>query len=252
MSFEPPAIEIRGLCYHYQDAVALQSVSFTIWGGEKVGIIGPNGAGKSTLLLHLNGLLIGQGSVRIHGLEPQKETLPLIRRQVGLVFSDPEDQLFMPTLEQDVAFGPLNMGLSPRLARERARTALETMGLIGLLDRSSHHLSDGERRRAAIASVLSMDPSIWVLDEPGANLDPKGKRELVSILKGLPGTVILASHDLDLVIQICDRCLLLDRGQLVDDGPSQDLLSNARLMERHGLEVPWRLRLKAAGAKEKG
>jgi cobalt/nickel transport system ATP-binding protein len=235
------AIEVEGLSFDYHGTSALDKLDFTIQTGERVGIVGPNGAGKSTLLLHLNGLLHGAGILRIMGTEVNNKNGANIRRHVGLVFSDAEDQLFMPTLEQDAAFGPLNMGLSPSEALKRAIASLKQMRLEELRERSSHHLSDGERRRAAIATVLSMEPSIWVLDEPAANLDPRSRRDLIGILKNLSGTVVLASHDLDMVVQVCQRCLLLDNGRLIADGPTNQLLTDARLMEDHGLEVPLRL-----------
>ena len=237
------AIEVVGLSFDYHGSPALHDVSFSVRPGERIGFVGPNGAGKSTLLLHLNGLLKGRGSVRIDGMEVTKRNFGQIRRRVGLVFPDPEDQLFMPTLAEDVAFGPLNMGDTGERAREKAQAALSLMGLAGLSERSSHHLSDGERRRAAIASVLSMQPAIWVRDEPAANLDPCGRRELVKIMKDLPGTIVLASHDLDLVVQVCDRCLVLAEGRIVADGLTKTLLADAGLMERYDLEVPLRLRL---------
>lgn len=238
-----PTILVQGVSKWYGDIVAVSDVTFGIARGT-TGLLGPNGAGKSTLLLHLNGLLSGSGSVRIDGLEVKKKNLGRIRRRVGIVFPDPEDQLFMPTVEEDVAFGPLNMGDSSEVARQKAGQALAKMHLAGLAERSSHHLSDGERRRAAIASVLAMQPEIWVMDEPGANLDPRGRRELVKIMKELPGTIVLASHDLDLVVQVCDRCLVLAAGRVVADGATRELLADAGLMEANGLEVPLRLRIR--------
>lgn len=238
-----PAIMVDGLSFDYHGTQALCGISFSLQVGERVGLVGPNGAGKTTLLLHLAGLLSGQGTVRVLGDERNAKSPPRTHPRVGLVFSDPEDQLFMPTLEEDVAFGPLNQGCQPGEAVRRARVALERMGLLSSKDRSSHHLSDGEQRRAAIATVLAMEPSIWLLDEPTANLDPRGRRELCEILRHLPGTMVLASHDLDLVVQVCSRCLLLDGGALVANGPTRTVLTDACLMELHGLEVPWRFRL---------
>jgi cobalt transport protein ATP-binding subunit len=235
-------VEVSGLCFDYHGRRALAGIDFRLEAGERVALVGPNGAGKSTLLLHLNGLLRAtEGEVHILGARVQKSNLADIRKKVGLVFSDPEDQLFMPTLEEDVAFGPLNMGRTPEEARRLAGDALRAMNLIHLKDRSPHHLSDGERRRAAMATVLSMRPAIWVLDEPAANLDPRSRRELIGILNELEGTLVLASHDLDLVVQVCNRCLLLDAGELVADGDVRRLLADEELMEAHGLEVPWRL-----------
>lgn len=248
MSGSDWALKVEGLdfAYHGQggeaDRQVLHQVSFQIAQGEKVGMVGPNGAGKSTLLLHLNGLLTGQGRLEVKGRSICKEHMAWVRSQVGMVFADPDDQLFMPTLVDDVAFGPLNMGEDREQARQSAVLALQRMGLKGFEDRSPHHLSDGERRRAALATVLSMNPSIWVLDEPAANLDPRARRELIALLKSLD-TVFVASHDLDLVLQVCDRCLVLDAGRIVADGPVREVLGQAELMEKHGLEVPLRLKL---------
>ncbi len=245
MSAERPVVEVADLRYDYHGTPALRGVSFSISASERVGLIGPNGAGKSTLLLHLNGLLRGQGKVVVEGLALDKGSLAEVRSRVGLVFADPEDQLFMPTLVEDAAFGPLNMGLDRSKALARAEGALLRLGLSDKKDRSPHHLSDGERRRAAIATVLSMEPDVWVLDEPAANLDPRARRELIALLVDLPGTVVVASHDLDMVVQVCERCLLLDQGELVVDGPAREILADEELMEAHGLEVPLRLRMEA-------
>lgn len=248
MSGSDWALEVEGLDFAYHghggeaDRQVLHQVSFRIGEGEKVGMVGPNGAGKSTLLLHLNGLLTGQGRLKVKGRPINKEHMAWVRSQVGMVFADPDDQLFMPTLVDDVAFGPLNMGEDHEQARQSAIQALERMGLKGFEDRSPHHLSDGERRRAALATVLSMNPSIWVLDEPAANLDPRARRELIALLRSLD-TVFVASHDLDLVLQVCERCLVLDAGRIVADGPVREVLGQAELMEKHGLEVPLRLKL---------
>jgi cobalt/nickel transport system ATP-binding protein len=245
MSVSSPAISVRGLRCDYHGTQALSGLTFSVSAGERVGLVGPNGAGKSTLLLHLNGLLQGQGEVHILGRLLERDSLAWVRSRVGLVFADAEDQLFMPTLIEDVAFGPLNQGLPEEQALERAERALGRMGLSAMAERSPHHLSDGERRRAAIATVLSMDPEVWVLDEPAANLDPRARRDLIAILSSLPGTVLVASHDLDLVVQVCQRCLLLDGGELVRDGETRALLADAALMDEHGLEVPLRLQLDA-------
>jgi len=238
-----PVIEVADLRYDYHGTPALNGVSFSLSAGERVGLIGPNGAGKSTLLLHLNGLLAGKGDIQVWGRPVTGDNLAWVRSQVGLVFADPEDQLFMPTLIEDAAFGPLNMGLSRDEALARAGQALAQVRLSALADRSPHHLSDGERRRAALATVLSMQPAVWLLDEPAANLDPRGRRELIALLKKLPGSVLVASHDLDMVAQVCERCLVLDAGELVSDGPTAAVLGDAALMDAHGLEVPLRIQL---------
>ncbi len=243
MNCKKTVVQVRDLAFDYHGTQALRGVSFRIEHGERVGLIGPNGAGKSTLLLHLNGLLVGKGELEIDGRVLEKKDMDRVREKVGLVFSDPEDQLFMPTLLEDVAFGPLNMGLDHEKAMDRAKAALEQMRLGDFKERSSHHLSDGERRKAAICTVLSMQPSVWALDEPAANLDPRSRRELIELLKNLPGTVIVASHDLDMVAQVCNRCIVMDAGQVVADGPGEKILSDSRLMELHGLEVPLRIEL---------
>lgn len=243
LSCQKTVVRVRDLHFDYHGSQALRGVSFCIEHGERLGLIGPNGAGKSTLLLHLNGLLIGKGSVEVDGRVLERKALDWVRAKVGLVFSDPEDQLFMPTLLEDAAFGPLNMGLDHVEVTKRATDALEQMRLGDFKERSSHHLSDGERRKAAISTVLSMQPEVWALDEPAANLDPRSRRELIALLKNLGGTVIVASHDLDMVTQVCNRCILMDAGKVIADGPSAEILSNAELMELHGLEVPLRLEL---------
>jgi cobalt/nickel transport system ATP-binding protein len=236
---ETKAIEVKGLTSDYHGEPVLHGVDLSVKSGERVGVVGPNGAGKTTLLLHLAGLLFGRGSISLDGISVEPKNLSMVRRKMGLVFSDPEDQLFMPTLEEDAAFGPLNLGLSEEEALRLARESLTRMGLFQSKDRSSHHLSDGEQRRAAIATILAMNPSIWLLDEPTANLDPRGRRELISTLRALSGTVLVASHDLDLVVQVCGRCWVMDQGVVVADGPTKEVLADALLMEKHGLEVPW-------------
>ncbi len=211
--------------------------------GEKVAAVGPNGAGKSTLFLHLNGILRGQGQVRVAGIEVNDSSLHgatarAIRARVGIVFQDPDDQLFSPTVFDDVAFGPLHMGCPPEQVRERVAYALAAVGMRGHEERMPHHLSLGERKRVAIATVLAMDPEILVLDEPSAGLDPRTRRNLISLLRGLSQTMLVASHDMRLVWELCPRTMLLDEGQLIADGSTAELLQNATLMEQHGLEVP--------------
>jgi len=230
-------LEIEGLSYRYPvgGAWALQDISVVVCEGESVGLIGPNGAGKSTLLLHLNGIIQGDGKVTIFGLPVTKGNLKEIRSRVGLVFQDPDDQLFMPTVFDDVAFGPLNMGLTSAEVRRRVGEALEHAGIEGFERRVPHHMSGGEKRRVAIATVISMEPSLLVLDEPGADLDPRGRREFIELLNGLALTKIIASHDLDLIHKTCSRCIVLDGGRIVADGPSDQILSRRDLLEAHGL-----------------
>jgi cobalt/nickel transport system ATP-binding protein len=232
-------IEIDDLSYVYHDGrQALQGVSLHVKSGEKVALVGPNGAGKSTLLLHLNGILRGDGAVRVLGQEVAEPHLAHIRAQVGLVFQDPDDQLFSPTVFEDVAFGPLYAGLTEEDIRRRVGWALAQVGAEAYLERVSHHLSLGEKKRIAIASVLSMEPEILVLDEPTAGLDPRTRRRLIELLQTLPQTMLVATHDINMVAEILPRTVILDGGQVVADGVTDDLLSNAALMAAHGLEVP--------------
>ena len=241
------AIEVRNLSYRYGDGTeALRAVSFAIAEGECVGLIGPNGAGKSTLLLHLNGLLPeawhGEPAVFVGGCPVQSNTLPEIRRKVGLLFQDPNDQLFCPTVFEDVAFGPQQFGGSPDQIRERVAQALAKTGLAGFEQRAPHHLSVGEKRRVCLAGLLACDPSILVLDEPTTSLDPKGRRELKELLRQIPITKLIATHDLELVVELCARVIVLDGGAVVAAGPTVELLSNEALMFRHSLERPHILR----------
>lgn len=207
------AVQIRNLQYHYPDGTpALRDISLDVAVGESVGIIGPNGAGKSTLLLHLNGILRGKGSIKIMGSELSDKNLALIRKRVGLVFQDPDNQLFMPTVFDDVAFGPINMMLSKEEVRSSVNSALKQVSMDDQVARSSHHLSFGQKKRVSIATVLSMQPDILVLDEPSSNLDPKGRKELIALLKGIDKTKIIASHDLDLINEMCTRYIFMDKG----------------------------------------
>jgi cobalt/nickel transport system ATP-binding protein len=235
------AVEVENLSYSYPDGTAaLKSVSFSIREGESVALLGPNGAGKSTLLLHFNGLLRGEGRVRILGREIADESLGWIRSRVGLVFQDPDDQLFMPTLEEDVAFGPMNMGLSEEEVSARVTWALQSVGLSSLSGKSPHHLSFGQRKRAALATVLSMKPSVLVLDEPTSNLDPKSKMEMVSLIRRLQRegtTIITATHDVNLVPILADSILLLEK-KLVASGGTREILLQRDLLARLGLEMP--------------
>jgi cobalt/nickel transport system ATP-binding protein len=221
-------------------------VSFAIAPSECVGLIGPNGAGKSTLLLHLNGLLPehlrGNGAVRVSGEMLAPDNVHAIRRQVGVLFQDPNDQLFCPTVFEDVAFGPQQFGLSEAEVRRRVGEALAHVGLQGFENRVPHHLSGGEKRRVCLAGVLACDPSILVLDEPTSDLDPHGRRELKELLRRTPITKLIATHDLELIVELCSRVLVLDKGTIVAEGPTVPLLSDEELMLRHKLERPHILR----------
>ena len=232
-------IEVDNLVYAYPDGrQALKGVSLTVREGEKVAVTGPNGAGKSTLCLHLNGILNGDGMVRVMDMEVTDRHLGAIRAKVGLVFQDPDDQLFSPTVFEDVAFGPLHTGLPEDEVRRRVRWALAQVGMEGFEDRMPHHLSLGERKRIAMATVLSMDPAILVLDEPTSELDPRSRRSLIQLLRELPQTMLVASHDMRLVRDLCPRTVILDEGHIVADGPTHRLLADVELLERHGLEQP--------------
>ncbi|WP_149114470.1 energy-coupling factor ABC transporter ATP-binding protein [Limnoglobus roseus] len=223
---------------------ALDGVSFTVAAGESVAVVGPNGAGKTTLFLRLCGVLPGvRGEATVANLDPaDREHRRKLAATVGVVFQNPDDQLFSPTVLDDVAFGPLNLGLSDIEARDRATEALNAVGLPDHAARVPHQLSGGEKRRAAIATILSMRPGVLLLDEPSMFLDPRGRRELIYLVRDLPGTKLIATHDLGLVLETCPRVLLLDGGKLVADGPTEQVLGNEMLMETHGLEVPYRLR----------
>jgi cobalt/nickel transport system ATP-binding protein len=235
----PIVIEIDNLVYAYPDGQqALKGVSLTVQEGEKVAVTGPNGAGKSTLFLHLNGILNGDGMVRVMDMEVTDRHLGAIRAKVGMVFQDPDDQLFSPTVFEDVAFGPLHIGLPEGEVRRRVSWALAQVGMEGFQDRMPHHLSLGERKRIAIATVLSMDPAILVLDEPTSELDPRSRRSLIRLLRELPQTMLVASHDMRLVRDLCSRTVILDEGRIVADGPTSRLLADVELLERHGLEQP--------------
>jgi cobalt/nickel transport system ATP-binding protein len=233
------AIRVEDLHYRYPDGThALKGISFCIGEGESVAIVGPNGAGKTTLLLHFNGILRGSGKVFVFGEEVTGRNLLSVRKLVGLVFQDPDDQLFMPTVLEDVAFGPLNLGLSQEEAIKRAMNALEMVGMSYAANKSPHQLSFGERKRVAIATVLAMEPKVLVLDEPTANLDPRSRRQLLSLLRQLEVTKIVATHDLDAALFLCDKAILIDDGQIVAIGETREIFSNEALMEAHGLEVP--------------
>jgi energy-coupling factor transporter ATP-binding protein EcfA2 len=260
------AVRVSGLEYRYPDGIqALREVELTVAPGETVAVVGPNGAGKSTLLLHLNGLLPGKAAVTsghahgygsprsngrrgpgagvwIDGLEVIERNLREIRRRVGIVFQDPDDQLFCNTVIEDVAFGPLNQRKTAALARQIALDCLERVGLEDQAERPPHHLSVGERKRACLAGVLACDPSVLVLDEPSANLDPRSRRRLIQLIAHLPCTKLIATHDLEMVLELCPRTVLLDSGRVVADGPSRAVLGDLELIEAHGLELPLSLK----------
>ncbi len=229
-------IEIKNLHYSYPDGTkALSGIDLDVFEGESLGIIGSNGSGKSTLLLHLNGILKGTSQVKILGWDITDKNLPLIRRRVGLIFQDPENQLFMPTVFDDVGFGPMNMGLKKEKVEDAVNRALEEVDMLPFLKRSPHHLSVGEKKRVAIATVLSMEPEILVLDEPSSNLDPKHRREFIGLLQKLQLTKIIATHDLDLIVETCSRIALLDEGRIVAVGKTADILQNRLLLEDYGM-----------------
>ncbi len=231
------SIEIEHLSFTYPDGhPALRDVSLVIQPGEKVALVGPNGAGKSTLLLHLNGILSGQGTVRVCGLEATPKNLKRLRAMVGLVFQSPEDQLFSPTVYDDVAFAPLYQGLPPQEVQQRVDEALNAVHMRAYAQRVSHHLSMGEKKRIAIATVLSMKPEVLVLDEPTAGLDPRARRALIHLLRDLSMTMLVSTHDLRMVRELFPRMVIMDEGCIVADGPTETLLADTALLEAHGLE----------------
>jgi cobalt/nickel transport system ATP-binding protein len=236
-----PALNVREVAYAYPDGrQVLYGVSLTVHEGERVALLGPNGAGKTTLVLHLNGILMpGHGSVTVGGLPVEQANLLEIRRRVGVVFQDPDDQLFMPTVAEDVAFGPTNLGLSREAVAERVSEALAAVGLAAEADRPPHHLSFGQRRRVAVATVLAMRPEILVLDEPTSNLDPASRRELAEILERLSLPTLMVTHDLPYAWQLCPRSVLLDDGVVVADRPTAELLADEELLRSHRLELPY-------------
>jgi cobalt/nickel transport system ATP-binding protein len=233
------SIEIDHLSFSYPDGhPALQDVSLHIAPGEKVALVGPNGAGKSTLSLHLNGILLGEGSVRVCGVPVEPKTLGRVRSQVGLVFQNPDDQLFSPTVFEDVAFGPLYQGLPPGEVEARVTSALKAVHMSAYVRRISHHLSMGEKKRIAIATVLSMQPEVLVLDEPTAGLDPRARRAFITLLKDLPMTMLISTHDLAMVRDILPRMIIMDEGRIIADGETREILQDESLLAAHGLEIP--------------
>lgn len=252
-----PILKVDHLTYRYPGGqTALSDVSLSVGMNEVVGLIGPNGAGKTTLLLHLNGLLAGvrhasppwgNGAapaveaaypIEVLGLPVVTPHLEEVRRVVGFMFQDPDDQLFCPTVGDDVAFGPLNLGFPPEEVRRRVGEALAAVGLAGFEDRTPQQLSFGERRRCCLAGILACEPSLLALDEPSSNLDPRSRRRLIEILRGLPAAQIIASHDLELILELCHRVIVLDQGKIQADGPTRAVLASEELMLAHGLEVP--------------
>jgi len=236
-----PVLEVSGLAYAYPDGhQALYGVDLSLARGERVSLLGPNGAGKTTLVLHLNGILeAGQGSVEVSGVRVTKQTIADVRRQVGLVFQDPDDQLFMPKVADDVAFGLANMGIKGSELTDRVQHALEQVGMAEFADRPPHHLSYGQRRRVAVATVLAMEPEILVLDEPSSNLDPASRRELADIVLSLDITVLMVTHDLPYALELCPRSVVLSDGAIVADGATGDILADEDLMRAHRLELPF-------------
>ncbi|MEB2332892.1 MAG: ATP-binding cassette domain-containing protein [Anaerolineaceae bacterium] len=232
-------VSVRDLHFAYHDGhAALRGVSFALCEGDKAALVGPNGAGKSTLMLQLNGILSGRGEITIGTLRLERETLPVIRAMVGLVFQNPDDQLFSPTVFEDVAFGPLHMGLPEEEVVRRVDAALESVRMTAYRDRLSHHLSVGEKKRVAIATVLSMSPSVLILDEPSAGLDPRARRTLINLLRDLPIAMLVSTHDMRLVEELFARTIVMDEGLIVADGATKDILADEEFLNAHGLEKP--------------
>jgi cobalt/nickel transport system ATP-binding protein len=229
-------VEIESLRFSYPDGTAaLKGISLTVEEGERVALMGPNGAGKSTFLLHLNGIFSGDGAIRIDGLPVEKQNLKAIRQKVGLVFQNPDDQLFCPTVFEDVAFGPRNLGLESEEIQRRVEGSLAAVGMPGVEKKSPFRLSFGERKKVAIATVLALRPSILVIDEPAANLDARGRKGILTLLRDLAGTQLIATHDLPLARELCNRTIVLDGGHKVADGDTAMILDDKNLLEEHGL-----------------
>ena len=238
--------------YRYPNGYeALCGVSFRITHGEKVALVGANGAGKSTLLLHTNGLLMpSQGGVVLGGIALTRRTLPLVRQSVGLVFQDSDNQLFMPTVEEDVAFGPSNMRLEPEEIRRRVTEALDAVGALDLRGESPFRLSGGQKKRVAIATVLAMEPTVLVMDEPTSNLDPRARRQIIDLIRRFSHTTLIATHDMEMVLDLCDRTIVMKEGRIVADGSTRHVFGDLALLEECGLEQPCELRMKRALKKE--
>ncbi len=233
-------VQFENVSYQYPDGTkAIKNISFLIAHGESVGIVGANGSGKTTLLMHLNGYILPtEGTINIGDILLNKKTRQEIRKKVGLVFQNPDDQLFMPTVYEDVAFGPINLGMDEKTVKEKVRQALSLVNCYELKDKPPHHLSGGQKRSVAIATVISMDPDILAMDEPSSNLDPKSRRYLINLLKNFKHTKIIASHDLDLILDVCNRCIVLKDGTIVADGDTKTILSDKMLLESNNLELP--------------
>jgi cobalt/nickel transport system ATP-binding protein len=239
----PKAIEIENFSYKYPDGTAaLDDINLTIEHGQSIALIGPNGAGKSTLLLAMAGFVTGTGKVLVDGLQINRKNLKKIRSTLGSCLEDPDDQLFMPTLFDDVAFGPLNMGLDAEQVKERVANVLKTVGLADMADKAPHHLSAGQKRAAAIATVLAMSPKIITLDEPDGSLDPRNRNNLIKLLANLPQTLIITTANMDFAAAIADRVVLLDNGRIIADGEAEKIMSDSELMTTHGLETPAKFR----------
>jgi cobalt transport protein ATP-binding subunit len=232
-------IEINDLKYKYPDGTpALSGITLSIGAGERVALLGQNGAGKSTLILHLNGILTGDGSIKIAGMQPDKQNLKAIRSQVGLVFQNPDDQLFLTTVFDDVAFGPINQGLNKDEVIGRVQEALELVDMLWAANKSAHHLSFGQKKRVALATIISMRSKIMVLDEPTSNLDPVSRKRLEALLLKIDRAMLIATHNLDFAWRICERSIIISKGRVVADGPTKELLRDEKLLEANGLELP--------------
>ncbi|MDC3277213.1 energy-coupling factor ABC transporter ATP-binding protein [Acidimicrobiia bacterium] len=234
-------LEITNLTYEYPDGYkALNEISFNLEEGDSLGILGPNGAGKTTLILHLNGIL-GEmdGSIKLNNLEFVEDNLAEIRKTVGVVFQDPDDQLFMPTVLEDVMFGPKNFGFSEEASRKNAEEALKMVGMNDYQEKAPHHLSFGQKRKVAIASVLASKPQLLVLDEPSSNLDPSSRRELIDILLSLEISIVLVTHDLPMALEICPKSIVVNSGLITENGKTKDLLTNNKVMKENRLELPY-------------
>lgn len=230
------AVKCENLDFSYsKDQKVLHNINLDIAASEKIALIGPNGAGKSTFILTLNGLLKSHGNIFIHGTKLTEKTIYEIRKKVGIVFQDPNDQLFCPTVFEDIAFGPLHFDMEQSKISSIVTSGLEQVGLSGFEEKSSHHLSLGEKKRVSLATVLVLQPEILVLDEPSANLDPKHRRDIINMLKEWKYTTIIATHDLDLALEVCSRCIILNNGRIVANGNTKEILSNERLLQENDL-----------------